>query len=213
MGTAQMSADRISSELAVQRTRHWLETAVIGLGFCPFAGPAYAKRLVRFAVSEACSEAELESDFVDELIRLRSTPTDVLETTLLIHPWVLTNFADFNEFLEVADHLLEVHGFRGEFQFASFHPDYQFAGVAPDDITHFTNRSPFPTLHLLRESSVTRAVASMPDIDSIIANNQATLHQLGRPGWAALRIGQCPMKPASDTPDCESGEPCKSDLP
>jgi uncharacterized protein len=213
MGTATVIPQMPTTDQAIQQTRHWLETAVIGLGFCPFAGPVHARGLIRFVVSAARSETELESDLIDELLRLQSTSPNVIETTLLIHPWVLNHFPDFNEFLEVADHLLEVNGLVGEFQVASFHPDYQFAGVPPGDITHFTNRSPFPTLHLLRESSVTRAVASMPDIDSIIANNQATLHQLGHPGWDALRIGQCPMKPASNRPDCESGESCKSDLP
>jgi uncharacterized protein len=200
MGAAEVITPALTSEQAIEQTRHWLETAVIGLGFCPFAGPVYARGLVRFAVSAAQSETELESDFVDELIRLRSTPPHVLETTVLIHPWVLTNFADFNDFLEVADHLLEVHGFVGEFQAASFHPDYQFAGVPPDDITHFTNRSPFPTLHLLRESSVTKAVSTMPDTDSIVAANQATLRHMGRTGWDALRIGVCPVKSAPTRP-------------
>jgi hypothetical protein len=201
MGAAEVINPTPTSEQAIEQTRHWLETAVIGLGFCPFAGPVYARGLVRFVVSAARSEAELESDFVDELIRLRSTPSHVLETTILIHPWVLTNFTDFNEFLEVADHLLEVHGFIGEFQVASFHPNYQFAGGPPDDITHFTNRSPFPTLHLLRESSVTKAVATMSDPDSIVAENQATLRRLGRAGWEALRIGSCPMKSAANSDD------------
>ena len=199
MGTAEVITPTLTSDQAIEQTRHWLETAVIGLGFCPFAGPVHARGLVRFVVSAAQSETELESDFVDELIRLRFTPSHVLETTLLIHPWVLTHFADFNEFLEVTDHLLEVHGFVGEFQVASFHPDYQFAVVPPDDITHFTNRSPFPTLHLLRESSVTKAVATVPDPDAIVADNQATLRRMGRAGWNALGIGSCPMESAPDS--------------
>ncbi len=213
MGTAQVIPDGMTKELAIQQTRHWLETAVIGLGFCPFAGPVYSRGLVRFAVSEARSETDLESDLVDELHRLESTPPDILETTVLIHPWVLTQFADFNEFLEVADHLLEWHGYVGKFQIASFHPQYQFAGVAADDITHFTNRSPFPTLHLLRESSVTRAVASMPDPGSIVTDNQATLRRLGRAGWDALRIGGCPVDTATDSPDFPSAPFPKSNLP
>ena len=172
----------------IQRTRHWLEAAVIGLQLCPFASPVYRRNLVHFAVSQALSETDLETDLRHELIRLRDSPPEIIETTLLIHPWVLQKFPDYNQFLDVADALLAELRLDGEVQIASFHPDYCFAGAPPDDITHYTNRSPYPTLHLLRETSVSQAVDSVSDAGASPEINMATLRRLGKSGWDELGI-------------------------
>lgn len=172
----------------LERTQHWLEKAVIGLHLCPFAAPVYRRGLVHFVVSLARTEVELESDLSEELIRLRDTPSEIIETTLLIHPWVLNDFLDYNDFLEVADAILEELELSDDIQLATFHPNYCFAGEAPDDITHYTNRSPYPALHLLRQSSVTQAVDSVPDTAAIPEINQQTLRQLGHSGWDELGI-------------------------
>lgn len=186
----------LDSQAVIARTRFWLETAVIGLEFCPFAAPVHAKGLIRFVVSEAESEWELEADLGRELQFLTAQPSSRVETTLLIHPWVLNDFPEYNQFLDVADRLLATLDLGGIIQIASFHPDYQFAGTDADDITHFTNRSPFPLLHLLREESVSRAVDSMADPASIPTKNQAVLRRLGRTRWDQM------MKPADD---CREG--------
>ncbi len=161
---------------------------MIGLQLCPFAAPVYRRGIVHFVVSLARTEEELESDLRNELIRLHDTASETIETTLLIHPWVLQEFLDYNQFLDVADAALAELRLVGEIQIASFHPDYCFGGVPPDDITHYTNRSPFPTLHLLRESSVSRAVDSVPNAAAIPEINQATLRELGKSGWDELGI-------------------------
>jgi hypothetical protein len=167
-------------------TRRWLDRAVIGLNLCPFAKAVVAHDRVGYVVSRATTPEALAADLVRELERLRDTPEDVLETTLLMHPEVLRDFLDFNDFLGVADAALEQLGLEGELQIASFHPDYQFAGTDADDIDNFTNRSPWPTLHLLRESSIERAVAAFPDAADIYERNIETLRRLGPAGWRAL---------------------------
>ena len=118
--------------------------------------------------------------------RLRDAPADEIDTTLIVHPAVLQDFLDYNDFLELADALVAELELEGVLQVASFHPRYQFAGTAPDDIENFTNRAPHPTLHLLREDSVSRAVAAYPDPDAIIDRNIETLTRLGRSGWDGL---------------------------
>lgn len=167
-------------------TEHWLQRAVIGLNLCPFAKAVHARRQVRFALSEACTPDELLEDLGAELLRLRDTPAEEIDTTLIVHPGVLGDFLDYNDFLGEADALVAELDLEGVIQVASFHPDYQFADTAPDDIENFTNRSPYPTLHLLREDSVSRAVAAFPDPDSIVERNLATLRRLGASGWRAL---------------------------
>ena len=171
-------------------TRDWVERVVIGLKLCPFAPAPALKDLIRYATSDAETPEALLEDLATELQRLVESPPEELETTLLIHPRVLQDFRDFNDFLGVADELLRVLGLEGEIQIASFHPDYQFAETASDDIGNETNRSPYPTLHLLREDSIARAVDSFGDTRSISTANLATLERLGLEGLQALRRGE-----------------------
>jgi len=167
-------------------TQTWLEKAVIGLNLCPFAKSVHVKQQIRYVVSDATSELELHSDLLRELEFLRDADPAKVETTLLMHPSVLTDFLDFNDFLDVTEALLEELKVDGVLQIASFHPYYQFAGSQSDDIENYTNRSPFPTLHILREESITRAVDSFPDTDEIFLKNQDTLKKLGIVGWRKL---------------------------
>jgi hypothetical protein len=170
----------------IARTRAWLEQAVIGLELCPFAKAVHAKGRIRWVVSAATAVDALRIELADELRRLADTPIDEVETTLLIHPQVLTDFLDYNDFLDVADIEIAAARLGGVIQVASFHPDYVFAGADPHDVGHATNRSPYPLLHLLREESVDRAVAAYPDPDAIVARNLATMQRLGPAGWQAL---------------------------
>ena len=170
----------------IEVTRRWLERAVIGLNLCPFAKAVHAKGQVRWVLSDATTPEALLAQLGEELLQLRDTPADAIDTTLIVHPQVLTDFLDYNDFLDSADALVESLGLDGVLQVASFHPDYQFAGSAPDDVENFTNRSPYPTLHLLREDSVSRAVEAFPDPEVIVERNVETLRKLGADGWRAL---------------------------
>ena len=171
---------------ALEQTRRWLERAVIGLNLCPFAKAVHAKGQVRFVLSDATSADALLAQLGEELVLLRDTDPDEVDTTLLVHPGVLRDFPDYNDFLDRADALVAAMDLDGVIQVASFHPDYRFAGTAADDLDNCTNRSPHPMLHLLREDSVSRAVAAFPDPDAIVARNLATLRRLGREGWERL---------------------------
>ena len=173
-------------EAAIPATRVWLERAVIGLNLCPFAKAVHLKDQIRYVVSPARTEEELLADLGRELQMLANADPQVCDTTLLVHPYVLTDFLDYNDFLDIADGAIEELGLDGVLQVASFHPDYQFASTAADDVTNYTNRSPYPTLHLLREDSVERAVAAFSAADRIYATNIETLQRLGRAGWMAL---------------------------
>lgn len=175
-----------SHEEAIEVTRTWLERAVIGLNLCPFAKAVHKKGQVRYVVSDATQPLQLHEDLVRELELLRDTAPEQIDTTLLIHPGVLADFMDFNEFLEVADDTVVDLELEGEIQVASFHPDFQFEGTGTDDITNYTNRSPFPTLHLLREASIDKAVAAFPDASKIFEANMETLDKLGIEGWNKL---------------------------
>lgn len=177
----------------IAQTRQWLERTVIGLNLCPFAKAVHVKGQIRYVLSDAGYPRDLLEQLGEELLLLRDTPASDIDTTLLVHPQVLTEFLDYNDFLDDADALIESLELDGVIQVASFHPDYRFAGVAPDDITNASNRSPCPMLHLLREDSVSRAVEAFPDPDAIIARNQATLRKLGHAGWRSL------MDPAHDS--------------
>ena len=167
-------------------TRRWVERAVIGLNLCPFAKAVYVKQQVRFVLSDASTPEALLEELAEELVLLRDTDPEQVDTTLIVHPDVLTDFLDYNDFLANADAAVEALDLQGEIQVASFHPDYQFAGTAPDDISNYTNRSPYPTLHLLREASIDRAVDAFPDPEVIVERNVKTLDALGHAGWAKL---------------------------
>ncbi len=167
-------------------TRRWLERAVIGLNLCPFAKAVHVKQQVRFVLSDATTPEALLEQLAEELLLLRDTPAEETDTTLIVHPDVLQDFLDYNDFLDNADAAVEALDLEGVLQVASFHPAYQFAGTAPDDIGNYSNRSPYPTLHLLREDSVERAVEAFPDADSIADRNVETLEKLGLEGWHKL---------------------------
>jgi uncharacterized protein len=167
-------------------TQRWVERAVIGLNLCPFAKAVVARGQVRYVLSEATTPEALLETLGAELALLRDTPAETIDTTLIVHPHVLADFLDYNDFLDLADALGAELDLEGVLQVASFHPQYQFAGSAPDDVDNCTNRSPWPTLHLLREDSVARAVAAFPDPDAIVDRNIATLRQLGPDGWRRL---------------------------
>ena len=166
--------------------RRWLERAVIGLNLCPFAKAVYVKQQVRIVISDASTERALLEELGEELALLRDTPADEIDTTLLVHPQVLGDFLDYNDFLGDADALVEAMDLDGVLQVASFHPQYQFADTEPDDADNLTNRAPYPILHLLREASIDRAVAAYPDPDAIIERNIATVRELGFAGWDKL---------------------------
>jgi hypothetical protein len=170
----------------VDATRRWIERAVVGLNLCPFARAPMVQQKIRYVVSHARDTDALLDDLLGELQSLNAISADECETTLLIHPHVLGDFLDYNDFLDSADAAVETLGLEGELQVASFHPHYQFADSAPDDIENFSNRSPYPTLHLLREASVERAMEAMTDPDAIYRRNQDTLQRLGTEGWQAL---------------------------
>ena len=176
----------------IAATRLWIERAVIGLNLCPFAKAVEVKNQIRFVVSLARTRDDLLVDLADELRLLAAADPDVCDTTLLMHPQVLTDFPDYNDFLDIADAAVDALGLDGVVQVASFHPDYQFAGTRPDDIDNYTNRAPYPTLHLLREDSVERAVAAFPDTEKIYENNIRTLRQLGPDGWRSLWLKPAP---------------------
>jgi hypothetical protein len=190
-GTAQRAAfgQNGGAMNPIDDTRHWLERAVIGLNLCPFAKAVHVKEQIRWVESPAESPEQLLEDLVRELQFLAAADPASVETTLLIHPRVLTDFLDYNDFLDVADAAVESLGLAGVLQVASFHPGYQFAGTAPDDVDNLSNRSPYPTLHLLREASIDEAVAAFPEAASIYERNIETLRRLGFEGWRRLMSG------------------------
>jgi hypothetical protein len=175
-----------SAEQVIAATRRWVEKAVIGLRLCPFAATPYRDDKVRYRVSEQHTPEGLAEDLAEELKRLAAVDPSVCETSLLIHPDVLNDFSDYNQFLDQADRTVAALGLEGELQIASFHPAYQFAGSAPNDIENYSNRSPYPMLHLLREASVQRATASFQAVHEIGDRNIATLRELGETGWRRL---------------------------
>ena len=184
-----MTADEI-----IAATRRWLEKSVIGLNLCPFAESVYRGDRVRFRVSEAAHAAGLLAGAAcRSCIGSARRGSAHRETTLLIHPWVLTDFIEYNDFLEVCDAAVAELDLEGELQVASFHPQYQFAGTQAEDIENYTNRSPYPMLHLLREASVERAIAAVRDTDEIYRRNIRTLRKLGHAGWRAsmARLASC----------------------
>lgn len=187
------------TDAVIAETRAWVDRAVIGLNLCPFAKAPQVKGQIRYVVSTATQAEDLLACLIVELKRLAETPVERIETTLLIHPQVLTDFGDYNDFLEIAEGAVVELELEGVIQVASFHPQYQFDGTEPDDVGNATNRSPFPTLHLIREESIDRAVAAFPEADTIFEANIETMQKLGAEAWAALQQ-QCRADAAATDP-------------
>ncbi|NIE87418.1 MULTISPECIES: DUF1415 domain-containing protein [Burkholderia] len=164
-------------------TRHWLTRAVIGLNLCPFAKSVHVKGQVRYALSRASRFEDAFADLETELRALAEADPEAIDTTLVIFPFAFAEFADFSDAIHFADQLLQQLRLDGMLQVASFHPRYQFDGSEPEDIENYTNRAPYPILHLLREASIDRAVEAFPDAAEIYERNQATLRRLGHAGW------------------------------
>ena len=177
------------TDIVIADTRRWLERAVIGLNLCPFAKSVYVKNQVHCVVCPGHDPGELLASLRAELLALSAADPAERDTTLLMAPNMLGEFLEFNDVLDRADAVLVELQLDGVLQIASFHPDYQFADAAPGDITNATNRAPYPTLHLLREASIDRAVEAFPEADAIYEANMATLRRLGPNGWAALDVG------------------------
>lgn len=171
---------------AIDDTRAWLEKAVIGLNLCPFAKAVHVKDRIRWVQSDSRTPQALAVELRGELLHLAAADPDEIETTLLVHPQVLHDFLDYNDFLDVADAVLVELGLEGVLQIASFHPQYRFEGTAEGDVTNCSNRSPHPTLHLLREDSIAASVAGDPEADEIVERNIQTLRSLGYAGWRRL---------------------------
>jgi uncharacterized protein len=167
-------------------TKAWLERAVIGLNLCPFAKAEHVHGRIRYVLSEVTKPKMLRKELERELLALAAADPAQIETTLLIHPRVLHNFYDYNDFLAEADDLIEALELQGVLQIASFHPDYQFEGAQADAIENYSNRSPYPMLHILREASIERAAAAYPDAAQIYERNIETLQKLGLAGWQEL---------------------------
>ncbi|MDK6726077.1 DUF1415 domain-containing protein [Neisseria mucosa] len=181
------------SATVTDHTRQWLEKAVIGLNLCPFAKAPHVKNLVRISVSQARHLDGFLEDLDRELQLLGDTPADELETTLLVHPILFPDFDTFNQMLDIADAAVVDNGLEGIVQIAPFHPDFQFEGTDLDDIGNYTNRSPYPTLHLIREDSIAKAAQAFPDASAIFERNIALLEKMGHEGWDKLDIPRCPF--------------------
>ena len=176
----------MDEQTVIAAMRKWIEKAVIGLNLCPFAKAVYVKNQVRYVVSRAPHLDGFLEDLDRELDFLAAADPAEVDTTLLIHPTLLTDFLDFNDFLQLAEAAVDEHKLDGVIQIASFHPRFQFEGTEPDDLGNYTNRAPFPTLHLLREASIERAVAAFPEAETIYQRNIETLEALGIEGWQSL---------------------------
>lgn len=181
------------SATVTDHTRQWLEKAVIGLNLCPFAKAPHVKNLVRISVSQARHLDGFLEDLDRELQLLGDTPADELETTLLVHPTLFPDFDTFNQMLDIADAAVVDNGLEGIVQIAPFHPDFQFEGTDSDDIGNYTNHSPYPTLHLIREDSIAKAAQAFPDASAIFERNIALLEKMGHEGWDKLDIPRCPF--------------------
>lgn len=171
---------------AVADCQRWLERAVIGLNLCPFARAPHLGGRIRWVLSTAGDTDALVEELLAELEYLRSHDITEVETTLLVVPQLLSDFEDYLDLLTTAEALLQALGYAGEFQLASFHPDYRFEGSTADAIENCTNRSPWPMLHLLREDSISRIVDAGADVESIPERNQQRLRELGHSGWQRL---------------------------
>jgi uncharacterized protein len=186
-------------EVVLRDMQHWLERAVIGLNLCPFAKSVHIKGQIHWCVSAARDERAVRNDLLRELQSLQESHPAQRDTTLLVLPLCFEDFFDFNAFLAVADAVLSELGLEGELQIASFHPQYQFAGTDVDDITNYTNRAPYPVLHLLREASIDCAVEAFPEAETIYEKNMQVLEQLGHAGWSALGIVRHASSPRNES--------------
>jgi hypothetical protein len=181
-------------QIIIEQTKKWLTDAVIGLNLCPFAKSVMLRNQIRFEVCESSDPDKVLSVLRQELTHLSESPASEIETSLLILPNFYKNFSEFNEFLMFSDLELDNLRLRGKIQIADFHPLYQFAGTASNDIENYTNRSPYPILHLLRESSIEHALRSFSQPETIYQRNIQTLHQLGHQGWVNLGVGSCEIE-------------------
>lgn len=179
---------RETPDTVIAATQRWLERAVIGLNLCPFAKAVHVKGQIHYVVCESGDAQTVLDQLEAELLALHTADPELRDTTLLIAPALHPDFLDFNDFLAAADALLRRLKLVGVLQIASFHPQFQFAGTEPDDITNYTNRAPYPILHLLREDSLDRAVQAFPEAEAIFEKNMQTLEDLGHAGWAALGL-------------------------
>ena len=192
-------------QTVIEDTAHWLNAAVIGLNLCPFAKAVQVKGQVRYQVCLSSNPQDLLQQLRDELLWLAQADPEVTETTLLMAPHALPDFLAFNDFLSDCDALLRDLGLEGELQIADFHPRYQFAGTQPQDPENFTNRAPYPTLHLLRETSIDRAVQAYPQADVIYERNVDLLNEMGVAGWQSLGVvARCPVHVRPDDAPKES---------
>ena len=183
-------ADTVANDRIIEDVRHWLARAVIGLNLCPFAKSVYVKDQVRYAISGATRDEDVLDDLERELRLLDESDPARIDTTLLIVPHALGDFLAYNDFLYFADRLLRSLKLDGTLQIASFHPQYQFEGTGPDDIENYTNRAPYPILHLLREDSIARAAEAFPEAEDIYERNMETMRQLGHAGWLEWMAGK-----------------------
>jgi uncharacterized protein len=170
----------MDQQAVIESTKKWISSVVIGLNLCPFARRVFQGNLIRYVISDARDEEKLLAELGAELINLAEVPVSEIETTLLIHPLVLGNFLGFNDMLTPVDRMIDALELRGIIQVASFHPDYQFEGTSPDDVENYTNRSPYPMLHLLREDSITKVAGEADELLEIPQRNIKLLKSLGR---------------------------------
>lgn len=176
----------MNDDAIITQMDQWIRRVVVGLNLCPFARKPLENRQIRITVSQADDVPGLLHDLHAELDRLAHCPASEVETTVIAVPHMLGDFADYNDFLDLAEALVERFGWEGVFQIASFHPHYQFEGTEPDDAENYTNRSPWPALHLLREDSLEQAIASHPAPEQIPERNIAAMNELGQPALEAL---------------------------
>ncbi len=181
-------------DIVIADTVRWLEKAVIGLNLCPFAKSVHVKGQIHYVVSQATDAEGVAIDLHRELEALAEISPEKRDTTLLILPHALQDFLDFNDFTELADDLVEELDLGGILQVASFHPMFQFEGTDVDDVTNCTNRAPYPTLHLIREDSIDKAVEAFPEAEMIYERNMQVLQEMGIEGWLDLDVGaRCPI--------------------
>ncbi len=182
------AADTLTEKQIIALTSAWVEHVVIGLNLCPFAKPVHAKGQIHYFLSHARDEISLAADLRLSMQQLVAASPTSVDTCLLIHPWVLSEFFEYNNFLDIADEILDELDLMGVLQIASFHPNYRFAGTTEEDVTNGTNRSPFPMLHLLREASLDNATSALPDANVIVNRNLETMTSLGHEGWNQLQL-------------------------